>query len=350
MNPTQAPGIIDNIKSGINNIGETLKTTGTDLTAKIGDVGTNLSSAADTTKASVSSGFDAIKSVLPPAPVPSNGTSFSLGDYTTMSSEFLESNSYIARAAFILLVVFMFFVILRLATGAIKYFIGRSEDPVRVVDGMIDGTQSQTITQGFGGKTIYRSSNEETGVEFTWAVSLYIDDQTYTTSPVVNKHAHIFNKGSVPKYNDATTHATITTINQAPGLYLDNVNNNLIIKMDSFNQATATTITVSEIPHKKWLNVIIRCQNKIIDVYINGQVVSSTTLPNVPKQNYGNVYVCQNGGFKGNLSNLLYFRHALTINEIQKSLESSVDIQMAATTGGVTAKTVDYLGFRWYGK
>jgi len=346
MNPTQAPGIIDNIKSGMNNIGETLKTTGTDLTAKIGDVGTNLSSAADTTKASVSSGFDAIKSVLPPAPVPSNGTSFSLGDYTTMSSEFLESNSYIARAAFILLVVFMFFVILRLATGAIKYFIGRSEDPVRVVNGMIDGTQSQTITQGFGGKTIYRSSNEETGVEFTWAVSLYIDDQTYTAA--TNIHAHIFNKGSLPKYDDATTHANITTINQAPGLYLDNVNNKLIIKMDSFS--TVTDISVPEIPHKKWLNVIIRCQNKILDVYINGQVVSSTTLPNVPKQNYGNVYVCQNGGFKGNLSNLLYFRHALTINEIQKSLESSVDIQMAATTGGVTAKTVDYLGFRWYGK
>ena len=347
MNPTtQAPGIIDNIKSGMNNIGETLKTTGSDLTAKLGDVGTNLSSAADTTKASVASGFDAIKSVLPPAPVPSNGTSFSLGDYTTMSSEFLESNSYIARAAFILLVVFMFFVILRLATGAIKYFIGRSEDPVRVVDGMIDGTQSQVITQGFGGKTIYRSNNEETGVEFTWAVSLYIDDQDIT-----NTFSHIFNKGSVPNYtiNGADKHNTITTINQAPGLYLNNVNNQLIIKMDSFNQSVATVITVPEIPHKKWLNVIIRCQNKIIDVYINGQVVNSTNLPNVPKQNYGNVYVCQGGGFKGNLSNLLYFRHALTINEIQKSLESSVDIQMAATTGGVTAKTVDYLGFRWYG-
>lgn len=345
MNPSQEPTLMDNIKSGVNNIGESLKTAGTDITTKIGDLGTNLGSAADATKSTVSSGFDTIKSVLPAAPVPSNGTSFSLSDYTTMSSEFLESNSYIARAAFILLVVFMFFVILRLATGVIKYFVGRSQDPVRVIDGMMDASQSQIITQGFGGKTIYRSSNEESGIEFTWAVSLFVKDQTGITS----KYSHIFSKGSVPKFDNDNNRQTIKTINQAPGLYLDNKANSLIINMDSFNQNATNTITVPNIPHNKWLNVIIRCKNKTIDVYINGQIVNSTVLPSVPKQNYGNIYVCQSSGFIGNLSNLLYYRHALSINEIQNSLKDSVNIQLSSTTGGITSTTTDYLGFKWYG-
>ena len=118
--------------------------------------------------------------------------------------------------------------------------------------------------------------------------------------------------------------------------------------MDSFKQTATNTITVSSIPHNKWLNVIIRCKNTLIDVYINGQLVNSTVLPSVPKQNYGNIYVCNNNGFIGNLSNLLYYRNALTINEIQASLKDSVDLN-TSTTGGITSTTTDYLGFKWYG-
>jgi hypothetical protein len=260
-----------------------------------------------------------------------------------MSSDFLESNSYIARAAFILLVVFMFFVILRLATAVMKYFIGKSQDPTKVIDGMIDGTASQTITQGFGGKTIYRSVNEENGIEFTWAVSLYIKDQTTDA-----KYSHIFSKGSVPTFDSPTNRNTIKTINQGPALYLDNKANSLVVNMDSFNQNATNTITIPNIPHNKWLNVIIRCKNKVIDVYINGQLVNSTILPTVPKQNYGNVHVCNNGGFIGNLSNLVYYRRALTINDIQASMKESVDLN-TSTTGGITSTTTDYLGFKWYG-
>ena len=345
MNPSQQPGILDNIKSSANNIGESLKTAGADLGAKIGDLGANVSSVADSTKTSVSSGFDALKGIIPAAPVPSNGTSFSFSDYTTMSSEFLESNSYIARAAFILLVVFMFFVILRLATGIIKYFIGRSQDPLILIDGMIEGNRSQTITQGFGGKTIARSVNEENGIEFTWAVSLFIEDVPSTNQ---STYSHIFSKGSIPKFNNSTTRDRIQTINQAPGLYMDNKTNQLVVKMDCFDQIQVTTITVDSIPHNKWLNVMISCKNKTIDVYINGQIAKSTLLPKVPKQNYGNVYVCNEGGFEGQLSKLVYYKHALTINEIQSALKNSIDLQ-TTTTGGITSTMTDYLGFKWYG-
>ena len=340
-------GLFDNIKSGMNNIGDKIRTSGEDITNKMGDLGTSAKMTADDTSTAIGNGLDAIKSVLPPAPTPSNGVSFSLSDYTSMSSEFLESNSYIARAAFILLVVFAFFVILRLVTGLINYFIGRSSDPTKLIDGLIgDATQAQTFTQG-GINTIFRSNNESNGVEFTWAVSLYIKDSD-STPPT---YSHVFSKGSVPTLpdaNDGLKRNTITTINQAPGLYLKNSDNSLIVKMDTFNGTD--TITIPNIPHNKWLNVIIRCKNTLLDVYINGQIANSKTLSGVPKQNYGNVYASSSSGFAGSMSNLWYYKHALSINEIQALMKNSVNLELTNASGTVNSTKTDYLGFSWFTK
>lgn len=337
----QEPSLMNKIQSEISNVGDMVKESTSNITNKVGEI-------ADSTKSVFNNGVDSVKSVLPPAPIPADGNSFALADYTNMSSEFLESNSYIARAAFILLVVFMFFVLLRVATAVIKYFIGRSSEPVKLIDGMHDGsTRLGPLSQGFGSAyTIPRSSNEDNGIEFTWAVSLYIKDQPKATS---SKYMHIFSKGSVPTFTDTdslNTQTAITTINQAPGLYFDRIANNLIVKMDTFNNPTST-IEIPSIPHNKWFNVLIRCKQTLIDVYINGQIAKSTILPSTPKQNYGNVYISESGGFVGNISNLFYYKHALSINEIQKLLEDSVNT-LTNTGDGINAKNTDYLGFKWY--
>jgi len=340
-------GLFDNIKSGMNNIGDKIRTSGEDITNKIGDLGTSAKMTADDTSTTIGNGLDAIKSVLPPAPTPSNGVSFSLSDYTSMSSEFLESNSYIARAAFILLVVFAFFVILRLVTGLINYFIGRSADPTKLIDGLIgDATQAQTFTQG-GINTIFRSNNESNGVEFTWAVSLYIKDSDTTNTPT---YSHVFSKGSVPTFTVSSVDSRnkITTINQAPGLYLKNNDNSMVVKMDTFNGTDE--IVINNIPHNKWLNVVIRCKNTLLDVYINGQIANSKTLSGVPKQNYGNVYASSSGGFAGSMSNLWYYKHALTINEIQALMKHSVNLELTNASGTVNSTKTDYLGFSWFTK
>jgi len=334
----QEPSLMNKIQSEISNVGDIVKESSANITNKVGEI-------ADSTKSVFDTGVDSVKSVLPPAPVPANGNSFALADYTTMSSEFLESNSYIARAAFILLIVFLFFVLLRVATAMIKYFIGRSSEPVKLIDGMNDGEKRLgPLSQGFGSLyTIPRSSNEETGIEFTWAISLYIEDHTEGANI-----RHIFSKGSVPTFTDTgvTKQTGIATINQAPGLYFDRIANKLIVNMDTFNNATST-IEIPSIPHNKWLNVLIRCKQTLIDVYINGQIAKSTILPSTPKQNYGNVYISESGGFKGKISNLFYYKHALSINEIQKLLEDSVNT-LTNAADGINATKTDYLGFKWY--
>jgi hypothetical protein len=337
----QEPSLMNKIQSEISNVGEMVKESTSNITNKVGEI-------TDSTKSVFDNGVDSVKSVLPPAPIPADGNSFSLADYTTMSSEFLESNSYVARAAFILLVVFVFFVLLRVATALIKYFIDRKSMPIKLIDGMHDGANVLgPLSQGFGSSyTIPRSSNEENGIEFTWAVSLYIKDHPQTSTKQIR---HVFSKGSIPTFTGTTggnEQTGITTINQAPGLYFDSIGNKLIIKMDTFNNGTST-INIETIPHNKWLNVLIRCKQTLIDVYINGQIAKSTVLPSTPKQNYGSVYISESGGFVGSISNLFYYNYALSINEIQKLLEDSVNTQLTANDG-INDKKVDYLGFKWY--
>jgi hypothetical protein len=107
-----------------------------------------------------------------------------------------------------------------------------------------------------------------------------------------------------------------------------------------------TTIDIDNIPINKWVHVALRLQNTILDVYVNGIVVNRLLLNNTPKQNYGNVYICQNGGFKGKLSNLRYYSRALNVFEINNIVSSGPSLKVAEEvkpTGGY-----NYLSTQWY--
>jgi len=95
------------------------------------------------------------------------------------------------------------------------------------------------------------------------------------------------------------------------------------------------------------VNVIIRCQNTTLDVYINGTIARSINLIGVPKQNYGDVYVAMNGGFDGYISNLWYYNYALGTSAIQKLVEQGPNTKMIGTSG-LSDTLYDYLSMRWF--
>ena len=62
---------------------------------------------------------------------------------------------------------------------------------------------------------------------------------------------------------------------------------------------TFEEISVPNIPLNKWINVMIRTQGKIVDVFINGAISQRHVLTQVVRQNYGDTYVLENKGFDG---------------------------------------------------
>ncbi len=70
------------------------------------------------------------------------------------------------------------------------------------------------------------------------------------------------------------------------------------------------------IPVQRWVHIAVVLVNKTIDVYLNGKLSRSCTLSQIPKFNDGDIYINQDGGFRGKLSDLLYVNKAMGTTEI----------------------------------
>jgi hypothetical protein len=260
------------------------------------------------------------------------------------TSSFSFSNTIIAKFAFVILVLIVFMFLFNLGIILIAYFTGPSLNPY-VVKGMMDGTYSVVVPQDPRNKasaTLLRSNNKNSGIEFSWSVWLYISDLNTSTT----KFQHIFNKGD-NKFNSSTN---LAEINNAPGLYLSPGDNTIRVIMNTVNAYdTNNMVDISNIPIRKWFNVVIRLQNNLLDIYVNGTISARKVLENVPKQNYNNVYVCQNGGFAGKLSDLRYFSSALNVFEINEIVAKGPTTSTSKLTDDQKAKgNYSYLSTNWY--
>lgn len=271
----------------------------------------------------------------------------------TTEQGFLESNSIIAKFVFVILVVIGFLILLNLGITLIGYFTSNTNTNPLVVKGMILGnTDGQIISQdpkNSNSVLVQRSNNQATGIEFSWSLWLKVDNLSNPGSGTGSNvtYQHIFSKGG----NGSFEKNGVMSVNNAPGLYLRSDTNSLHIVMDSVvSNDTNTTLDIDNIPLGKWFHVLIRMQNKVLDVYINGTIASRLIMQNVPKQNYDNIYVCKNGGFNGSLSNLQYYAKALNALDLNNIIIAGPNTSLSATSAQNLSKqsTYDYLSTLWY--
>lgn len=295
--------------------------------------------------AALTSGINNISNSIADA---KTGLNNAVGDFSSKnavdaSSEFLESNTIVAKFAFIIIVLIGFMLLFRLGTIILSYFLSPSGSPY-LVKGQIDGNEAIEVTQDSRASNpiVKFSENQTSGIEFTYSVWLFVNGESDAA-----EH-HIFNKGI---YNSTSKQA----ITQSPGLFIKTDattgTSSLNIYMDTMESngsvasgsgSNKTSLTIGNIPHKKWTNVIIRIQNRILDVYINGVLTNRKDLEYIPRQNYGSVFVCQNGGFAGKLSNLRYYNSALNVFQINQIVTGG------PSTGTSSSSTAPSSGYYYY--
>ena len=257
--------------------------------------------------------------------------------------DFMNSNSIVAKVAFLLLAIFIFVILLQFSISAVGWLVNGVSSSPYLINGMVDAKQLIIIPQdpnSSGSKSIARSNNGPDGIEFTWSVWIFIDNLQYLSG----KYRHIFHKGN----DDIDKSTGLNFPNNAPGLYISPNTNNLVVIMNTY-EVINEEITISDIPLNKWVNVIIRCRNTTLDVYINGTITKSIQLMGVPKQNYGDVYVGMNGGFSGYVSNLWYYNYSLGTTAIQNLVRSGPNTKMQnSNTSALNLQNPDYLSLRWF--
>lgn len=266
----------------------------------------------------------------------------------TDNSSFINSNGIIAKFVFFIFVVAIFLFLAKVGIYLISYFLQPSSSPY-IIDGLVNGNANVTVSQNPNNSDsilIKRSNNREKGLEATWSVWLNIDSLQNNPS-ASGEYSHIFSKG-----NETFGANGIATVNNAPGLYLKKANwgqgnNTLRVIMDTVTGSSDNFIDITNVPLRKWFHVVIRIQNNLVDVYVNGTMSGRKTFTNTLKQNYDNVLIGHNNGFNGNLSNLLYSDKAITIFDINNLLLKGPNMYQS---GAVRSNLgfYSYLSNSWY--
>jgi len=265
------------------------------------------------------------------------------------SKDFLESNTLIAKTAFLLLVIILFFVLLRICISLLSWLLAPSQN-MTLVNGMADATMPIIISQDTSSQSsmpIIRSINQTDGIEFTWSIWIFIKPVTASSTDL----SHIFSKGAYS--SESITKVCKPYSNNAPGLYLS-AGNTLMVLMDGTNTPACNTplnapITIPNMPINKWFNVVIRLTNNTLDVYINGRLTQRKIFNSddgVPNQNYDDVYVCQNNGFNGYIADLKYYNSSIGTSEINAIVSNGPNTSI--NTSNLKNNVPPYLSGNWY--
>jgi hypothetical protein len=282
---------------------------------------------------------------------------------TTQS--FLLSGSMLSQIVLTLVVLLIAYVAFTMLDSAIN---GISETQKTATTLLQDTYSSQQVipqNPNSGFPLIYPSSNESNGMEFSYSCHLNLSAETFNSNKAAACAAnnspsnsgvnsvvlkHIFSKGAESSFPL-----------MAPGVFARGDINTLRVYMNS-----ATTwnnyIEIPNIPIGKWFHLVIVLKGKYLDVYINGNVAMRQEFKDVPKLNYGPLYVFNNRTFpdgtavaikdfivdgpaKGMISRLQYYAYALNYAQIDTLYRQGASAKMGEA---VTSVTPPYMSDNWW--
>ena len=193
---------------------------------------------------------------------------------------------------------------------------------------LVFGTKQAQSPKFIKGDIIKQSVDGQFGIEFTYAFWLYWNDATYK----FGDWKHILHKGN----------ASAMPL-QAPGFWLYPKENKIAINMNTF-YSVKESCDIGNIPLNKWVHIAAIVVGKNMDVYVNGDLKKRCTFKGLPKQNYGDIYLNQWGGFSGFLSQVRYFNYALPYYKIEQILQQGPSKAPCTETG----ETPPYFADSWW--
>jgi hypothetical protein len=286
--------------------------------------------------------------------------------------DFMESNSLVAKFAFILMVFIVFSVAVKLSIIGLSYLMLPSMSPY-VLDGTANTEDmAMTISQDPSKPDsvfISRSMNEDGGLEYTWSAWFFINQVPLKQG----KYSRIFSKGGE---GTKSSENGIYYPNNAPGLYIrftdsvtdtnpdrtdKGVNVSLLAVVDVTGKGDDSAnrenlhekLIATDIPIKNWVNAVIRVTNNVIDLYINGRLAQRRKTAGIPLQNYGNVNIGEDKAtnrFSGYISTIQYFNYSIGSNKIKSIVDEGPKMKMITSTGDAssTKNVGSYLSNNWY--
>jgi len=269
---------------------------------------------------------------------------FSSQNAVNASKEYLDSNSMIAKVAFIILGVIIFLVVIYLGVRLVIYLFAPSQNPY-LIKGVLSGNSGIIISQDPQDSNsiyIYKSNDQPSGLEFTWSYWLNVNS-------LDTQYNRVFIKGQDTQQKNDNPQSSSDY--KFPGVYLHTESSQPLMRINLFPVDNSNiNIDISNIPMNKWFHTAIRMQNTVMDVYVNGTIANRTLLSNIPRQNSYPVLIGGNGGFSGQISNLRYYSYALSTFELNNIVLGGPSLSPNQLSGDAQGKYLDYISSAWYNK
>ena len=235
------------------------------------------------------------------------------------------------------LTIVMIVVFIVLIFMALKYYFVDQT----VFQGSVQSAQTSTQIEG---SSLATDGTSSPATNFAYSCWFYIDDWNYKYGHKKVIFARMGSKGQPlpdpsnnvdPSSNCATPVATaaitssvlnnLDSLNPMPAVILGSIENNLAISLSCFppppqgdgqtsegvNPITHTC-AISNIPIQRWVNLLISCYGRTLDVYLNGKLVRTCLLPGIAYvKNNADVLITPLGGFNGWTSKFQYWPNSL---------------------------------------
>ena len=109
--------------------------------------------------------------------------------------------------------------------------------------------------------------------------------------------------------------------NACPRVQFTPYENNIKVTLATYKKGAAEEaskeeeVTVENVPLQRWTNLIITVNDRMVDLYIDGKLVKTKLLTNIPLSTTSAVLLTPDGGFAGSTANFLYFNRTLNPRE-----------------------------------
>ena len=159
----------------------------------------------------------------------------------------------------------------------------------------------------------YQELNGSEQFDYQYAIScwVYIEAVGPNTNASYNKFTSLLNFGDKPNilYN-GKTHTLMITMQQKN---LKEVTKNKLIDFDE--NGNRIIYIDKNFLLQKWNNIIINYNGGTLDIFLNGTLVKSS-IEVVPYYTFDKLTIGENDGIKGGICNVVYFRRALTSQNV----------------------------------
>jgi hypothetical protein len=145
-------------------------------------------------------------------------------------------------------------------------------------------------------------------IDYQYAISFwtFIDAAPPSTSPAYNKYTSLLNFGYKPNVMYNAEKNTLVVITQQK--FINRTESNELLDLDDKNKKIIYKNTNFLL--QKWNNIIINYSGATMDVFLNGELVSSASNI-IPYNTLDTLSIGEDNGIKGGICNVIYYNKSL---------------------------------------